>query len=91
MSKNRQYPDPTPEEIEYLREHAHNTTAVELGNQLKRGAPTIYAWLKQLSITPYKTPGNGKDRTHPFRRQNRKMEKQILHNNIIKNPKNQMP
>jgi len=89
--KNGKVPDIRPDEKKYIKEMHTTTTVPDMARELGRGAATVYAWMKDMGLQVYKAPRKHWHGGHPFRVQNRRMEKQILLNNIVNNGKPYQP
>lgn len=74
-------PTPTPEEEKYVRENHEKIPATEMAKHLNRGAPTIYAWLKEWGLQTCRAKP-APAYTHPFRQKNRGMEEIVKRRNI---------
>lgn len=87
--KNGKMPELTADEREYLADNRKTKTVPELAAALKRGDATIYAYFKLKDWKPYRTPDAFKrDKTHPFRRQNVKLERFLTACKINREAKN---
>lgn len=71
----------TTEEINFVEINHKSQTVPVMAKKLKKGASTIYALMKEKGWTPYRMPKTPAQ-CHPFRHQNRKMEKMLLRNRI---------
>lgn len=68
-------PQLTDAEREHIFKHRKTKTVPELAQDLKRGQATIYGYLKAKGWQPYRRPQEPRENSHPFRRQNVKLEK----------------
>lgn len=66
----------------YLRAHYKTQTVPEMAKELKRGAATLYGYMKELGLEPKKRQPDTTN--HPFRKQNRKLEAMIITNRQLK-------
>lgn len=65
----------TPTEKAFIAGNHAAKTVPDIAKHLKRGAATIYAYYAANFLKPYKDPNALKrPNSHPFRRQNRKLE-----------------
>jgi hypothetical protein len=63
-----------PEEKDYIAKHYRTTTVVDMAAALKRGAATLYAYMAEQGMEPFKSAPVKREKNHPLRVQNRKLE-----------------
>ncbi len=70
------------EEQEYIATSYKTTTVPDMAAQLKRGAATIYAYMKEAQLEVYRAPRAKWHGKHPFRQKNRELEQDVRRRNI---------
>lgn len=63
----------TPDEEKFVRLNFEAMSVTEMAAQMKRGAPTLYGWMKAHDLAPYRGPRQSAE-NHPFRKANRALE-----------------
>lgn len=73
--RNNKMPQLTEEEKSHILKHRKTKTVPELATDLKRGQATIYAHFEAKGWTPFRRKPEPREASHPFRRQNVKLER----------------
>lgn len=79
--RDNKMPKLKPEEQEYISANHHNTAVPVMAAHLKRGAATIYAYMKEKDLPVYREPRERWHGRHPFKVMNRKLEAVIQKRN----------
>lgn len=68
----------------YILSHYKTMTVPEMAKDMKRGAVTVYAWMKDLKLEP---KGRIIHRDHPFKKMNRRLEAIVIESRIANTEK----
>lgn len=80
--RNNKTPELTQAEQEYIADNYATTTVPIMAAHLKRGAATIYAYMKERQLQVYRAPRERWHGKHPFRQKNRELEQVVKLRNI---------
>jgi hypothetical protein len=75
-------PQLTDEERDFISKNKATKTVPELARALKRGDATVYDYFKAKGWKPHKNPQERRQRSHPFRQMNRRLEAVIIQRRI---------
>lgn len=75
--RDSKIPELRQAEQTYIAEHHGNTTVPDMAAHLKRGAATIYAYMKEKKLPVFRAPRARWHGKHPFRQKNRELEQVV--------------
>lgn len=82
MSRYNKIPQLRPEEIEFVHANYKNTSVPEMAKTLKRSASTLYSYMQETGLEPFKNTHARYGHSHPFRKANRRLESVVLQRKI---------